>query len=342
MDMLNIVVAKTVAGSPAEIMQVETFEQVMTALVETQDLASQGSASLHEREVILHADPPEAQPHLAQMTARLQASGLRVAVYVNGGPLDPSVGKNTGIIYNAHALPTPDARARVQAPDFASLPPAAVAKRGDSKRLELFVAMSSPEVDTDPLLRRVDATRRLDAVTLGVGWTGWGSGPQRIAPQCTAAWAAKVLKIASALTDLGVRTSFACGLPLCLFSRQQLGHLAALKVTWPIAWCAPQFHVESSGEVRYCARLGGPRRIHISDNQPFGEIARLSGRWAPMKAFCGRTDASSCRSLATRACGAGCLAHLLADWQGPAMRPALDTPEHHTGAPESQALRRLP
>jgi len=315
--MLNLVVARTVAGSPVEIMPMETFEQVMTALVETQDSGSpptQNLVSLREREVTLHADPPEAQPHLAQMTARLQASGLRVAVYVHGGPLAGGVGKNTSVIYNAQALSGTSTRAPVETQDVASL--------------RLFLAMSSADLDTHvetqdfaSLLRRVNTMTGLDAVTLGVGWTGWGSGPQPIAPECRPAWAAKVLEIASALTDLGVRTSFACGMPLCLFSRQQLGHLAALKVTWPIAWCTPQFHVEPSGQLRYCARLRGACGVHISDSRPFEQIARLSDRWSPMKAFCGHANGSSCRSLATRACGGGCLSHLLADWQGPAMAP---------------------
>ncbi|MBN1505276.1 MAG: hypothetical protein JW955_00435 [Sedimentisphaerales bacterium] len=318
--MVNLVVATTVAGSPGRIMQMETFEQVMAALVEMQgsvSCATEDSAFLRQREATLHVDSPKAQPHLEQMTARLQENGFSVSVYVHDGPLanDTAIDCGWRTVRSAGTGLQP---ARTTAEEM----PHALAPD------TLLAALPSPDVATDALLQRVSTLQDLETVTIGVGRSRWDSGPQWITPADHPVWAAKVIEIASALTDVGVKTSFACGLPLCLFSRRQLGQLVALKVSWPIAWCAPQFHVEPDGEVRHCSRLTGPRRIHISDRRPFEQLATLANRLAPMKAFCGRADSSPCRSLATRACGGGCLAHLLTDWQGMPVASALPQAEN--------------
>lgn len=185
------------------------------------------------------------------------------------------------------------------------------------------MALPSPEVDTEALLDRARGLQGLETVTVAVAWSRWDTGPRPITLEDSPVWAARLLEIASALTDLGIKTSFACGLPLCLLSRRQLGQLVALNVAWPIAWCAPQFRVEPDGSVRHCARLASPRPIHVADPRPFELLAIGAEHWASMKAFCGRSSASPCRSLTARACGAGCLAHLLADWQGPDTQPAV-------------------
>ena len=47
----------------------------------------------------------------------------------------------------------------------------------------------------------------------------------------------------------------ACGLPLCVFSTEQLGRLALLKIRLPPASCVPGLVVTLDGRVRACPRL---------------------------------------------------------------------------------------
>jgi hypothetical protein len=339
--MFDLVVARTVAGSPSQIMSMKTFEQAMAAMVDCRRIdrvvddawpanpqagipgpqSDTLLAALHQREVTLYADPPEAQPHLEQMITRLQAAGFRVGMYVHDGPRSQHDQVDCGLrIVQSGVRSLESAGAyRLQTSDYGL----EEAQAANPKSKRLFVTLPSPQVDAEALLGRAKGLQGLETVTLAVAWSRWDTGPRPITLEESPVWAARLLEIASAITDLGVKTSFACGLPLCLFSRRQLGALVALNVAWPIAWCAPQFRVESDGSVRYCMRLASPRPIHVADPRPFEQLAIGAERWAAMKAFCGRSGASPCRSVTSHACGAGCLAHLMADWQGPDTQPAV-------------------
>lgn len=303
--MVNIIVAKAVAGAPsADIMDITTFGQVMAMLEHTR-----------EREVTLHADPVDKQPYLPEIVERLLAGGWHVTVYVDSGPVDKLAGKNVSILCDARSiLGACDGDAEAHAPI-----PVGLEEPDLCERSGLFLALPSTDLNLDRALRVVDSIPDMEFAIIGVGWNSWAAGPEPIPQERYAVWAEKLIEVVSALTKHGVITCFACGVPLCLFSRRQLGRLAALKVKWPIAWCSPQYYIEPNGEVRYCPRLGYPHPVNVSEKVPFGEIEKLFGQWLPIKAFCEQAKELHCHSLATQACGGGCLSHSLANWQGPAL-----------------------
>ncbi len=303
--MVNIIVAKSDAGVPsADIMDATTFGQVMAMLKHTR-----------EREVTLHAGPVAKQPYLPQLVERLLEGGWRVTVYVGSRPVNRLAGMNVSILYDAQSiLGVCDREAEVHTPI-----PVELKESGVCERSGLFLALPSTDLNLDRVLLVVDSIPNMEFVIIGVGWNSWTTGPELIPQGRYAVWAVKLIEVVSALTKRGVITYFACSVPLCLFSRHQLGCLVALKVKWPIAWCSPQYYIEPNGEVKFCPRLDYPHPVNVSEKVPFGEIQKLFGQWLPIRAFCGQAEELRCHSLATQACGGGCLSHSLANWQGPAL-----------------------
>jgi hypothetical protein len=154
-------------------------------------------------------------------------------------------------------------------------------------------------------------------LTLGLAWNELESGPALIPPVAESEWTRFLLETAGWWTERGVTTHLECGVPLCIFPTEQLGKLALLKVRQPLAVCAPSLVVTLDGHARACPLLpaGGwvamPAGVSLREFET--QIISSSKLFA---SFCNRPNEQSCRSLATGACGGGCIAHNAQAWRG--------------------------
>jgi len=154
-------------------------------------------------------------------------------------------------------------------------------------------------------------------LTLGLGWADPESGPRGMWHEAERLWAEALLELAAWWTERDVTVHLACGLPLCLFSTEQLGRLALLKVRLPLALCAPSLVVTLDGRARVCPRLPAGGWMAMPAGTAFTELAsQLIGPTGFFSAFCNRSAEQSCRSFTTGACGGGCMADNALMWQG--------------------------
>jgi hypothetical protein len=181
-------------------------------------------------------------------------------------------------------------------------------------QVSLFLALPAPPPN---LARELDGlqARKGTSLTLGLGWTGPETGPTEMTAAAEKEWREIALAMASWWTERGVTVRFACGLPLCLFSTEQLGELALLKVRVPLALCTASPVFSLDGRVRACPRFPAAGWAAAPAGVPLREIAgQLIGSASFFAAFCNRAGEQSCRSLATGACGGGCIAQNALAW----------------------------
>ena len=195
-------------------------------------------------------------------------------------------------------------------PGLSSLLKSPAYAAGAPWQVSLFLALPAPLPSLAEVLDGLEP-RRGTSLTLGLGWRNPESGPLEMTPLAEREWADLLLAMAAWWTERGVTIHLACGLPLCLFSTEQLGELALLKVRLPLALCMPSLMVTLDGRVRACPRLPADGWVAM----PGGDLAlkelglQLIGSTRSFGAFCNRPSEESCRSLATGACGGGCTAH---------------------------------
>lgn len=187
---------------------------------------------------------------------------------------------------------------------------------GPLKKLEMLLPLPTTETDLSGLDAAVGSLPGLKIVRLAVGWTDPFSGPEPLDPKQWAGWADFIEQVATTLSERRLDLIAACGLPLCLFSRQALGRLARLRFQWPIATCRPPLAVLPNGDVLGCPRLRPPAVRNVMDIDALGPVTKALDQWLRgFRGLCEFNGFQPCRSLAVRACGGSCLAHFLAGWQ---------------------------
>ena len=190
-------------------------------------------------------------------------------------------------------------------------------------QVNLFLALPTPPPNLAAVLDGLEP-RRGTSLTLGLAWNGPETGPSELTPLAEREWAGVLLAMAAWGTERGVTVHLACGLPLCLFSTEQLGELALLKVRLPLALCTPSPVITLDGRARACPRLPANGWVALPTGVLLRELGRqLIGSTGLFAGFCNRAGERSCRSLATGACGGGCVAHNALAWHAEAgARPA--------------------
>jgi hypothetical protein len=182
-------------------------------------------------------------------------------------------------------------------------------------QVRLFLALPVPMVDLSrlaPLRPRAGTV-----VTIGLGWQHPDSGPLDSLTNGQSEWAETLLAWARFWTRQGVNVTFACGLPLCLLSTEQLGELALTKVRLPVAYCTPELVVTLDGWAKACPRIPGQGWAALPEQGSLREFAKeLAGAPGHFAAFCDGPNEQSCRSFATAACGGGCMARNVNSWRG--------------------------
>lgn len=183
-------------------------------------------------------------------------------------------------------------------------------------KVNVFLPLPSAQFDPTALNKILQSDLDINEIILGVGWQDLLSGPSKISKQAYGAWSELLLALARILTRNKVPFRFMCGLPLCLFNRKQLGSMSAMLVKWPMAICRESLTIRPDGVLWYCSRIQSSRPINILKEKSITTIRTELNQWLlPFRGFC-HIHVDPCRSLHTRACGGGCLADTLSEWQG--------------------------
>lgn len=187
--------------------------------------------------------------------------------------------------------------------------------------LSLFLPLPRP-CGAEAVRPLAEAGPDIRRVIVGAGWTGRYSGPRPVPGEERPAWAAGLVEVTQALSERRVEIVFACGWPLCVFSRDDLGKLAGTRVRWPLARCWPQVAVEPDGRLRYCPLWRGPAPAGLGDLRSIPAWRDTCEAWlAPYRGLCLEREEGACRSLATGACAGGCPVHCASGWKGAATGP---------------------
>lgn len=154
-------------------------------------------------------------------------------------------------------------------------------------------------------------------VEVDVGWKSGSRSPAHISRDHYTALASLVVQTAVDLTRLHIPISFGCGVPLCMFSRNQLGRLATCLVKGRVAVCGDQWRISANGDLRFCSLLASESTVRLQDHASFPEAAeRAQGPYRAFMSFCLHPEHSPCVSHMTGACAGGCLALRIGSWRG--------------------------
>lgn len=185
-----------------------------------------------------------------------------------------------------------------------------------SDEVKIFFPLGCSQSEDDLLKKILGMRLSVKEIVLGVGWQKFSDGPGEISRADHRAWAKLLLSMANRMTHKKTPFRFLCGLPLCLFSRNQLGKMATGLAKWPLARCHHALVVEPDGNLSYCYKIQGYRSVNIMSQASIADLRKeLNQLLLSFKSYCPLANAS-CRSLRTRACGGVCLAQTLAGWQG--------------------------
>jgi hypothetical protein len=204
-------------------------------------------------------------------------------------------------------------------------------------QVSLFLALPTPPSGLVAGLRGV-MPRAGTNLTLGLAWAGPDAGPSQISPPAEKEWTQVLSEMLAWWPTQGVTIHLACGLPLCLFSTEQLGELALTRLRFPLATCTPGLVVTLDGRARACPRLPAAGWEAKPAGVGLKALARqLIATSSCFAAFCNRPGEQSCRSLSTGACGGGCMAHNALIWRGAGAADALP-PNPHRGANDAAVV----
>jgi len=262
-----------------------------------------------ERDLVVQMEDKEEHPELNMILDRLVAIKMHVMIQAENVRACRLAKKHVHLIYDV-----------AQVTRQLDEDPRALEKLRETGRLmELFSAMPSAGAGVKETLRLAEHLPEIRAVTVGSGWESRNSGPVKDLTAHDPEWGSSLVIFASELTQRRIKMHFACGLPLCLFTREQMGNLAAMNIRWPIAMCSPEVRIDLAGDVRHCLRLGSPEPLNVFKRGSLKGIRETFDKWTKMRGICLRAPRVSCRSLKTAACGGGCLADSLDRWHGGGM-----------------------
>ena len=180
----------------------------------------------------------------------------------------------------------------------------------------IFIPLPHPDFEPFFFQPFLDAGLPLQSVVLAVGWKNFYSGPLPLDKKDYSLWARSLERTIARFTQDGLTSSIACGLPLCLFTREQLGRLARQKIRLPLAHCDPNEMVMPDGTLRACHRMDLPVPQTLCDTTDFSRMTdAIQKRLKPFHSLCPHSEQLICRSAVCGACGCGCLTTIMESWQ---------------------------
>jgi hypothetical protein len=180
----------------------------------------------------------------------------------------------------------------------------------------IFIPLPQPDFEPFQFQPLLDAGLPIQSVVLAVGWKDCYSGPLPLDKKDHGMWARSLERSITRFTQGGLTTRIGCGLPLCLFTREQLGHLARQKIRLPLAHCDPNGMVLPDGALRACHRLDLPRPQTLCATTDLSRtVDEIEQRLKPFHSLCPHSEQLVCRSAVCGACGCGCLTTIMASWQ---------------------------
>lgn len=182
--------------------------------------------------------------------------------------------------------------------------------------ISFFLPIDTPSPDGslyDHILDQIPEKRK---VILGINWKDRLSGPAPTPADDYSIWSDTVIALVDKLSQKKIKAEFACGLKLCMFSRDQLGHLPKKLLVWPIAYCARSFFYTLEGNLQPCMRLTLPEGMSLSSDSNLQKAAEVLEKWLlPYGGSCYETDDFDCLCLKAGSCETGCLQHSIGEWQ---------------------------
>ncbi len=184
--------------------------------------------------------------------------------------------------------------------------------------LSYFIAIDAISQDGSlyhGLLSQIE-DRPFSKTTLGVNWTSPVSGPLPMDEEDHGVWADTVISVIESLSKKKITSEFACGLKLCIFSREQLGHLPTRKVNWPIAVCSRNYFYDVDGTLSPCMLLQHSVEKKYTPSDNIMDVTEDFLEWlSPYLGHCLEAETLDCLCLKARSCQTGCLAHTIDEFK---------------------------
>ncbi len=181
--------------------------------------------------------------------------------------------------------------------------------------LKFFLPVNAISQDASLYDTALDRITSPCKMTLGINWQSRLSGPGPIPEDDYSAWADTIIALVDKLNAKKVQVEIACGLKLCMFTREQLGYLPTRLVNWPLAYCAHSFFFKVDGTLQPCMRLHSTEAHRFSHKSDINSAAEDFENWlTPYTGHCMDSEDLDCRSLKTRGCGTGCPEHTISEW----------------------------
>jgi MoaA/NifB/PqqE/SkfB family radical SAM enzyme len=287
----------------------ETFEDMLDFL----DRSNIAEARLLGGEPTLH-------PAFVELASRARARGRKLVVFSNGQMPAPALD------YLA-ALPEDDCRVLVNVNRSADLS----AIRETLQRLgqRALVGFNLYRLDLDPefLLPLIEETGCRPGIRLGIAHPTLRGGNVYLRPGQYPAAGRKIMRLARAAAQAGVRLEFDCGFVRCMFSNDDVAELESLgtKAEWR---CNPILDINPQGEAIHCYPLADFAVLPL-DGTAQAMRDRFIALTAPYRQAGIFKECSICAYRAAGECTGGCLAA--------AMRRFRHTP-FEVAAPEVKPL----
>ncbi|MFC2112024.1 radical SAM protein [Bacteroidota bacterium] len=281
-------------------------------------------ADLHETSgehaIALLGGEPTLHPELTEFTLYLVERGFHVNIFTSGIVSDKSFEKMESNLASIH----PDRISFVCNLNHPDLSTAAEKEKID-RFLNSFGHLTVPgfnvyklDFDMDYLIQYVNRFGMRKHIRLGLCHPIVGEKNTYIALDDLKKMAEHLMSYVPVLEKFRLKLGFDCGMPMCLFSEEQLGILFKLNGGNVIFNCGPALDIGPDMSVWSCFPLSNYQRKSIYDFDSLNDIRRFYEQLHHKV----RTEAGgifeecdSCKYREENLCSGGCLAHLLTRFQ---------------------------
>jgi sulfatase maturation enzyme AslB (radical SAM superfamily) len=253
-------------------------------------------------------------PELLLLALERFAPTGRIKVFTNGmwprehfralaGRLGPTLRRRLAIIVNVNPVEISSGEERAQQVElFEGL--------GDC--CSLSANLYEPDLELGHLVQLITAHRLRPHIRLAIAQPLVGRETTFVPVEEYPELAPTILELAGRCDERDISLGFDCGMPLCMFTAEQLGRLQ-LSGCLLRATCAPTVDVGPDLSVWACfplSRLTSPLRL--TDARSVAQlVGRLRGELFELYSAGSRRECSRCRHFLRRQCAGGCAAHAL-------------------------------
>lgn len=120
--------------------------------------------------------------------------------------------------------------------------------------------------------------------------------------------AERVINLLKAGESMGVTIDYECGVPVCVFTDEQLGYLWRHKSD-VVSGCRSRLDITPEGEVMYCLPMSSAGTFHYSRFKSYPECRNwFEKTYAPYRLLGSKIECADCMLNNPAKCNAGCLA----------------------------------